>query len=289
MDKRTKLEKDAKEQDKNSESMDRVGAASRARNRTVMLTPDVAGNIRARLMESDNASLSKDSGFMSPLNRGGSGAENLRDSTRMINRDDLAAFKEGAANKKEEERPTSKFSARELQKELAAQVSQEEEFVERRDFQVERTEPQVFEASRQQQVERSRESREEEQLPVVKQVAKSEMKKLIGFLVSFQEDANGEVVELRVGRWLITSKSSDQGDCILIKHETVSPLHAILRVSDKGAIQVLDQLSEFGTGVTREGSEEEEEIAGAMASVSHGDKLRFGERIYVVCLVPLSK
>lgn len=288
MDKRTKFEKDSKEQDKDSESTDRVGVASRARNRTVMLTPDVAGNIRARLMETDNASVNKDFGFISPLNRGGSGSENLRDSTRMIKRDDLA-FKEESPKEKAEEKPTSKFSTMDYQKERVAQVVQEkeEDFVETKDFPVERTQERVFEAPRQ-QVEPPRESRAEE-FPTVKQVAKTEKKKLIGFFVSFQEDQNGEIVELRVGRWLITSRPSDQGECIVIDHETVSPLHAILRVSDKGAIQVLDQLSEFGTSVTREGSEEEEEIAGSMASISHGDKVRFGERTYVVCLVPISK
>lgn len=111
--------------------------------------------------------------------------------------------------------------------------------------------------------------------------------KLIGFLISYDQEQNGEVFELRVGRWLVTSRPTDTGDYILVEDESVSPLHAILRATQDGKLQLLDQLSEFGTAVFRTTATEEEEVAGAMAVLNHGDMVRFGKRWFVVCLVPI--
>ena len=113
--------------------------------------------------------------------------------------------------------------------------------------------------------------------------------KVIGFLVSFDGDENGECFDVRSGRLLITCRPTDQGDYILINHETISPLHAIIRATKEGKVEVLDQLSEYGTGITRAGQEEEIEVAGARMVLQHGDVLRFGERRFIVCLVPVVK
>src|SRR5690606_30190709 len=52
--------------------------------------------------------------------------------------------------------------------------------------------------------------------------------KLIGFLISYENDDNGEFFELRNGRWLITSRSSDHSEQqIIIEDASISPLHAI--------------------------------------------------------------
>ena len=119
-------------------------------------------------------------------------------------------------------------------------------------------------------------------------VSRSGKTRLIGFLVSFDDDDKGEVVEMRVGRWLLTSHATDHSDCIVINDASVSPLHAIIRATSDGKIQILDQLSEFGTGVLRAGKEEEEEVTGTMTTVTHGDKVRFGKRSYLVCLLPVA-
>ncbi|MCC6220293.1 MAG: FHA domain-containing protein [Deltaproteobacteria bacterium] len=110
--------------------------------------------------------------------------------------------------------------------------------------------------------------------------------KIVGFLVSFDNSSSGEVVDIRIGRWLLTSKPTSHGEFILIEDESISPLHAIIRATTDGKIQVLDQLSEFGTGVLRSGASVEEEITGAMGTVNHGDTLRFGNRRFVVCVIP---
>lgn len=109
---------------------------------------------------------------------------------------------------------------------------------------------------------------------------------VVGFLVSFDADQNGEVFEIRTGRWLITSRPTDHGEYILINDETISPLHAIFRATKDGTLQVLDQLSEHGTGVLRVGEEEEIDVAGGLQNVAHGDVVRFGERRFMVCTIP---
>lgn len=110
--------------------------------------------------------------------------------------------------------------------------------------------------------------------------------KLIGFLVSFEGNEFGEMFEVRAGRWLITSRPTDQGEFIFINDPSVSPMHAVVRVTKEGKVQILDQLSEHGTGVKKVGSDEEVDVAGSMVTVEHGDMVRFGNRNFVVCLVP---
>ena len=110
--------------------------------------------------------------------------------------------------------------------------------------------------------------------------------RLVGLLVSYDVREEGEIFEIRSGRFLITSRPTDNGDYLLINDASVSPLHAIVRATEDGKIQVLDQLSEFGTGLRRSGGEEEEEVAGGLATVSHGDTVRFGKRLFVVVSIP---
>jgi hypothetical protein len=122
---------------------------------------------------------------------------------------------------------------------------------------------------------------------VAKGQASKGASKIVGFLISFDSDPNGEVYEIRAGRKLITSRPTDHGEYFLIEHETISPLHAILRTTKDGRLQVLDQLSEHGTGITREGESEEIEVAGGLELIQNGDVLRFGERRFLVSLLPI--
>lgn len=108
---------------------------------------------------------------------------------------------------------------------------------------------------------------------------------LVGFLVSYDTNPNGSVFELRSGRIIVTSEPAGNGNYLLINDSTVSPMHAIMRITSGGEVQVLDQLSEFGTRVQRFGSEEEEELSGDKSSLEHGDVLKFGNRKFHVCIV----
>jgi hypothetical protein len=123
----------------------------------------------------------------------------------------------------------------------------------------------------------------------VRAVSKGPRQKLVGFLVSYDTDPLGEVLELRVGRWLVTSRPTDQGDYVLIDDPTISPLHAILRSGADGQVRLLDQLSEHGSGIVRSGKSEEETLTGSLAQVNHGDSVRLGKRHFCVCLLPRTK
>ena len=107
--------------------------------------------------------------------------------------------------------------------------------------------------------------------------------KIIGFLVDYDTDQNGQVAILRTGRVIVSSDKVDKGNCFVIKDDSVSPMHAIVLAKESGII-VLDQLSEFGTSIERSGGEKLE-LSGDKASLEHGDLLSFGEKKYKVCLV----
>ena len=109
---------------------------------------------------------------------------------------------------------------------------------------------------------------------------------IIGFLISYDKDKNGEVYQIRKGRKLITSRPTDHGEYMLIEDETVSPLHAILRTTKDHKIQIMDQLSEYGTTIIRAGTNEEIEVAGGLETVENGDILRIGEINFSVVLLP---
>ena len=108
---------------------------------------------------------------------------------------------------------------------------------------------------------------------------------LVGFLVTYDHDSNGTYVELRQGRLMVSNQREDSGNCLVVVGDSVSPMHAIMRVAAGGSLQVLDQLSESGTRVKRVGQREEEFLSGEKSSLSHGDVLFFGDRKFHVLLV----
>lgn len=111
---------------------------------------------------------------------------------------------------------------------------------------------------------------------------------IIGFLVSYDSNPDGDFFELRSGRLIITSDETSSGSIIYISDSTVSPSHAILRMTPSGDIQVLDQLSEFGTEVRKGATAEVIQLSGDKCSLNHGDVLKVGERSFHVCLVARS-
>lgn len=109
---------------------------------------------------------------------------------------------------------------------------------------------------------------------------------VLGFLVSYDRNSEGEVYPLRKGRWIITSRWADpSGDCILIDDETISFAHAIIRIDSTDSIQLMDQLSTTGSGIVRLGANYEEPLREAASFVKQGDIIRFGNRRFHVCLV----
>lgn len=107
---------------------------------------------------------------------------------------------------------------------------------------------------------------------------------VVGFLVSYDMNPMGSVFELRVGRLIVTNQPSHENHLVL-SDPSVSFNHAIIRVGQSGEIQVLDQLSEMGTSIKRFGAEESESLSGEKASVENGDILSFGKVSFHVCMV----
>lgn len=108
---------------------------------------------------------------------------------------------------------------------------------------------------------------------------------LVGFLVTYDHDPKGSYVELRQGRLMVSNAREESGSCLVVLGESISPMHAIMRVGPAGIVQVLDQLSESGTRVKHMGQTEEEFLSGEKSSVSHGDIIFFGDRKFHVLLV----
>lgn len=207
--------------------------ATRARNRTVMLTPEITGQVRARLaqeLKGDEAPPSGQGGEGIPGGFGGSTYQQ-RDSGAML-KSGLGAQQQPPAAPAQPMKATPKG---------------------------------------------------------LKGAVWSNPAPIVGFLVSFDEDENGEIFDLRVGRLIVTSEPAAAGNYMLINDNSVSPMHAIMRITSGGEIQVLDQLSEFGTKIKRFGSSDVEELSGEKSSIEHGDVIWFGERSFSVCVIAMEE
>lgn len=112
-----------------------------------------------------------------------------------------------------------------------------------------------------------------------------ELGPIVGFLVSYDEKEAGEECVLRSGRMIVSSSVGGEGNILFVPSKTVSTMHAILRMNKVGDIQILDQLSEHGTKIQRGDTGAVEEISGEKASLFHGDIVQFGERRFYVCVV----
>lgn len=112
---------------------------------------------------------------------------------------------------------------------------------------------------------------------------------VVGFMVSFDTNPNGDIFVLRSGRIMVTSEVGSPENCLLIEDPSVSPMHAILRITPTGEIQILDQLSEFGTRIQRFGSHDEEQLSGDKSSLEHGDTVKFGNRSFHICVVAVER
>lgn len=110
--------------------------------------------------------------------------------------------------------------------------------------------------------------------------------RILGFLISFDKDEHGEILEVREGRSIITSKFVDQSDILLIEDDSVSNPHAVIKADKKGNIMLLDQLSETGSSVIRSGQPKEIDAIGTPVDLKQGDIIRFGSRYFIFCAVP---
>ncbi len=218
--------------------------APRARNRTVMLTPDITGQVRARLAkELDPASGHGGEG----LHGGGAGGGFVPVAPRRGNVEAPVASRAPAAPAHSEPRPLGRAAPAysEPPKQVAVAHAPDGDLMEWKKL-----------------------------APVV------------GVLVTYDRDPNGEIYPLRSGRLIVTSEMPSGGNFLYLEDESVSSMHAIMRISDDAKLQVLDQLSEHGTQIRRADGSEEVRLSGDKAEVHHGDEISFGERRFTVCILP---
>jgi len=109
--------------------------------------------------------------------------------------------------------------------------------------------------------------------------------KLVGFLISYAHDSMGKYIELREGRLLVSNSAHSADSCLVINHDSVSSMHAIMRISADGTILILDQLSEHGTRIKRADSDKEDQLMGDKTSITHGDVVIFGECEYHLVVI----
>ena len=108
---------------------------------------------------------------------------------------------------------------------------------------------------------------------------------LVGFLVSYDHGPKGESYDLRVGRWVVSSVPLTSAvSSIVINDETISALHATLKIGTDGSIQILDQFSEHGTTVKRD--QKDDSVSIQSDHLNHGDQVTFGKRSFQICIVP---
>jgi len=286
-----------------AEEKPRTNAASRARNRTVMLTPEMTGQVRALLYQDpEEDSPPPMSGRRDPMtellppmdwSRPGSSSstsDHSKDTARPSI--DFNAESDAAEDSRTSRKAsTGKLDAQVIQDAVSAPYPSEPEpqprgFAPQPPPASHHHAPVSHAPASQPQARSGGAVYAKRPAPTAVQTPTS---KVIGFLVSFDKNKFGDIFEIRAGRWLITSRPTDHGEFILIEDETVSPLHAIIRATKEGRIQVLDQLSEFGTGVTRRDDTVEQEVSGTMVNVDHGDSLRLGERHFVVVTIPQTR
>ena len=213
--------------------------ASRARNRTVMLTPEMTGIMRAKM-------------------KGVSATQQI-------------PFMEDGNNEVE-------FSASEIEEDgvvnKSMQEMEEDETEEKKGKNIQKSKVKE---------EKKMSNRDSEGIEYVK------LTPIAGFLISFDNDENGEVFLLRTGRIIVSSEKNGSGNCLYLKDESVSPMHAVLRVGQSGDVQVLDQLSEYGTKIKRINSEDSDkldeiELSGEKSVIKHRDVICFGKRKFIVSL-----
>lgn len=125
---------------------------------------------------------------------------------------------------------------------------------------------------------RSKQSRSSEASPEVS----TRKGRLFGWMVSYA-DPDGEALELREGKFFVSSSSLKDTD-LVIDHESVSTPHAIVTVSATKGLLVQDLMSERGVFVRGQEADtyrREEEIA----PLDHGDWVRFGDVEFLVSLI----
>jgi hypothetical protein len=108
--------------------------------------------------------------------------------------------------------------------------------------------------------------------------------KLVGWFVTFGENAQGESTEIRAGRFFL-GRQKLRGNDYIIPHSSISTPHCMIVAGGGDALMIQDLMSEGGTQLKRAGESTYSPVTNAV-SVHHGDWVRFGQYEAMVCLLP---
>jgi hypothetical protein len=110
---------------------------------------------------------------------------------------------------------------------------------------------------------------------------------LVGWFVNYERDSKGIATELRSGRFMVTQERLRSTD-MLIRHDTVSTPHCMVKALSGQGIELQDLMSENGTWLKRDGESNFHKHTDPVM-VGNGDIVRFGSYEVLICLVPKSK
>ncbi|MCB0334046.1 MAG: hypothetical protein KDD55_11140 [Bdellovibrionales bacterium] len=114
---------------------------------------------------------------------------------------------------------------------------------------------------------------------------KEQSHRLIGWLVSYQNDEMGESHEIRSGRTLISSKNGLDGKVIELHEQSIAAPHSAMNASPQHQLVLQDIFSPSGTFLQRSADKDESKVNGPI-EVHHGDWIRIGEQTkFQVCLI----
>ena len=109
--------------------------------------------------------------------------------------------------------------------------------------------------------------------------------RLIGWLISFGLDQGGFAYEIRSGRSLISSTSSNDKGMLTVVHKSVSSPHAALSASSEHKVLLQDIFSDCGPYIRKPKQDSEQRVT-APTEIQHGDWVRIGaETRFQVCLI----
>lgn len=114
---------------------------------------------------------------------------------------------------------------------------------------------------------------------------RSNINKIVGWLVSYEMDKLGKAFEIRTGRTIISGEGGDGTHRIVVDREDISEPHLALKATPKHTVLIQDIFSESGSWICRGEAGEEKPVNG-MVELRHGDWLRVGARTRMqLCLV----
>jgi hypothetical protein len=281
------------------DSNDKKGAGTiRARNKTVMLSPEITGQVRAKLaseavarpgsagVDSRKVAVESSGGLHRTVPNAGAAIQS-RSATIMVPPDDVSRVRSAPL-------PDPLSSHQDLPTRSASGYANP-------GFGGQRTNAGSYGAPplRPEPVEETTAASAHHAEPAPPQepqhltVSYTKKGVLVGFLITQHFNEEGDFVPLYAGRMMVSGDldgvtpgaTPGQWNKLVLKDESVSGMHAIMKVQG-GEIQVLDQLSEHGTKIIKTATAEELELTNGRGTLEHGDTVIFGNVALKVCLVP---